>query len=86
MAGSPTFFSEGHEPRRADTLWKIEQKILGALNDGAGGGGGSGQSGAGSPEGVVTAEPGTTYFNTTDSSFWAKGTGSGNTGWVQLIA
>lgn len=37
MAGEPTFFSEGHESRREDTLWKIEQKILGALNDGAGG-------------------------------------------------
>lgn len=38
----PNFFSEGSSPRRPDTLWKIEQKILGALADGAGGGGGGG--------------------------------------------
>lgn len=52
MAGSPTFFSEGHEPRRADTLWKIEQKILGALNDaGSGPPSGSGfvDQGSGAP-------------------------------------
>lgn len=39
----PNFFSEGSAPRRSDTQWKIEQKILGALNDGAAGGGGAGQ-------------------------------------------
>ena len=31
---TPTFFSEGHQSRLQDTLWKIDQKILGALNDG----------------------------------------------------
>lgn len=49
-------------------------------------GGGGGEAGAGSPEGVVSAPPGTTYLNTSDNSFWAKATGSGNTGWIQLIS
>lgn len=84
---SPTFLGDGHTPRRSDALWAIEQKILGALVDGAGsGGGGSGLSGAGSPEGSVTASPGTTYLDTSTNSFWAKSSGSGNTGWFQLIA
>lgn len=53
-------------------------------------GGGGGSSGcippaAGNPEGVVTANPGCTYLNLTDSSFWVKRTGSGNTGWQALI-
>lgn len=43
-------------------------------------------SGAGSPEGVVTASPGETYLDTTADGFWAKKTGVGNTGWIQLIA
>lgn len=48
-------------------------------------GGGAGLSGAGDPEGVVTANPGTTYLNTTNDSFWVKKTGAGNTGWIALI-
>lgn len=39
----PEFFGEGSQPRRPDTLWKIDQKILGAIRDG--GGAGSGGSG-----------------------------------------
>lgn len=87
MAGSPTFFSEGHDSRRADTLWKIEQKILGALNDGAGGG--TSSSGIGSPEGVVTANVGSFYIDLTSLSapgVWVKTSGTGNTGWSELIA
>ena len=45
----------------------------------------SGLAGAGSPEGVVTANPGRTYLNTTDEGFWVKKTGTGNTGWINLI-
>lgn len=40
-------------------------------------------TGAGSPEGSVTANPGSLYFNQTDSTLWIKTTGTGNTGWVQ---
>lgn len=87
---SPIFLGDGHTPRRSDALWAIEQKILGALEDGAGGGGGGAGtgtfSGSGSPEGAVTASPGSTYLDTSDNSFWSKNSGSGNTGWVQLIA
>lgn len=42
-------------------------------------------SGAGSPEGVVTANPGSTYVDTTGHTFWLKESGTGNTGWVQYI-
>lgn len=40
-----------------------------------------------SPEGSITADPGTLAYNTTDGTFWVKATGTGtNTGWVNLIA
>jgi hypothetical protein len=59
--------------------------ILGAVANITSGTGGGGESGAGSPEGVVTANPGTTYFDTTSAIFWVKRTGAGNTGWYQLV-
>lgn len=47
----------------------------------------SGLNGAGSPEAVVTADPGTTYTDVSVDPplFWVKEFGSGNTGWRQLI-
>ena len=44
-------------------------------------------SGTGSPEGVVSAVPGNTYFDKTSGAehFWIKKTGTGNTGWFQII-
>lgn len=45
----------------------------------------TGNAGAGSPEGVVTGAPGSTYYNTSDQSFWVKGSGTGNTGWQQVV-
>ena len=42
-------------------------------------------SGAGSPEGVVTAPVGSTYHRTDGgalTSFYVKESGTGNTGWV----
>lgn len=44
-----------------------------------------GSVGSGSPEGVVTANPGTSYLDGDTDSLWYKKTGTGNTGWVQLI-
>ncbi len=79
----PTFLGDGNTPRRHDALWAIEQKILGAIR--GGGGGGGGLTGIGSPEGSVTANAGTTYLDTSNNFFYAKGSGSGNTGWVALI-
>ncbi len=43
------------------------------------------KTGSGNPEGVVTANPGTTYVDiTTPGSpiIYVKGSGTGNTGWV----
>jgi hypothetical protein len=38
-----------------------------------------------SPEGVVTADAGNFVFDNVANTFWVKSTGSGNTGWLQLI-
>jgi hypothetical protein len=45
-------------------------------------------AGTGSPEGVVTGNPGQTYTDTSidPPSLWVKLTGSGTAGWRQLIA
>jgi len=84
---SPTFLGDGNTPRRSDALWAIEQKILGALRDATGfvSGGGASLAGVGSPEGVVTATPGTIYTDTSGHTLWSKETGVGNTGWLQYI-
>lgn len=42
-------------------------------------------AGTGDPEGVVTADPGSIYFDITDPAApvqWVKGSGTGNTGWI----
>lgn len=66
-------------------MLEIQTYLLCQLVDDAAGSGSS-LAGAGDPEGVVTADPGSTYLNTSDGSFWVKQTGSGNTGWLELIA
>lgn len=46
-------------------------------------------SGTGSPEGVTTANVGTFYTdlsNTDNPGIWVKATGSGNTGWRNIVA
>lgn len=53
------------------------------------GGGGTGQAtivGNGSPEGAVSATPGTFYWDTLNKSLWIKDTGLAAVGWYQLIA
>lgn len=65
---------------------QLLQVIAYASANAAGGSGGGGLAGSGSPEGAQTANPGTTYLNTDDDSFWVKKTGTGNTGWIELIA
>lgn len=55
------------------------------LFSGSGGGGGGATapvSGSGSPEGVVTADPGTPYWDATNKKWYVKDTGTGNTGWA----
>lgn len=51
----------------------------------AGGGSGLIAPGVVNPNGNITAAAGSTYFNTNNSTFWEKASGSGNTGWIQLI-
>lgn len=38
------------------------------------------------PEGVVKAPPGSIYLNTATETLWAKKTGTGKTGWIQIIS
>lgn len=47
--------------------------------------GDGGLADSGSPEGVVTASPGRTYFDSANDVFYVKKTGNGSIGWVQLI-
>lgn len=80
----PVFFPEGDTPRSKDSMWRVTQKILGSLQGGAVSYAiGGNFSGAGSPEGVVTAAPGATYVDTNaPGTLYLKRTGTGNTGWV----
>lgn len=65
----------------------LEEGILAlTANFTTGGSGGGGLVGHGSPEGVVTAAPGTPYLDLDTNNYWYKATGAGNTGWVELIA
>lgn len=59
--------------------------LTGWTADGSGSGAG-GLEGSGTPEGSVTAEPGATYFDSSNNIFYVKKTGTGNTGWHELIA
>lgn len=76
------------ENRHADTKKITLDKILQAMNGGSGGGSvtsysvGGNFSGSGSPEGVVTANKGATYTDTTNQQFYFKTTDGTNTGWV----
>jgi hypothetical protein len=42
-------------------------------------------SGSGTPEGVVTASPGAHYVDLDTGNTWAKVSGTGTSGWIQLI-
>jgi hypothetical protein len=42
--------------------------------------------GSGTPEGVVTASPGAHYTDYDTGNVWAKRTGTGSTGWINLIS
>lgn len=80
-------FLSGNVSTAIDTQRVLEVKILNRLNamSSGGGTGGAGVVGSGSPEGVVTAPAGTTYFDSTNDIFWVKETGSGSSGWYQLV-
>jgi hypothetical protein len=44
-----------------------------------------GSVGTGSPEGVVTAPAGKTYYDTANNDFYVKASGAGNTGWQAIV-
>lgn len=62
----------------------LELALLAQIINGGGVAGG-GLTGVVNPEGNVTGVPGQTYWNSANQSFWIKNSGTGNTGWVQLI-
>ncbi len=63
----------------------IAQLTCELVDAGGGGTGGAGSVGVVDPEGVVTATPGTSYYNTANFTFWFKTSGSGSTGWQQVV-
>ena len=69
--------SNGDFYTKKDSGWELQV--------GGGGGGASVETGSGSPQGVVTAEVGGLYVDTTGHTLWIKETGSGNTGWAQYV-
>lgn len=55
--------------------------------DGSGGGGTGGTySGSGTPEGSQTGDPGNLYWDATNNVLYVKDTGTGNTGWLEIVA
>jgi hypothetical protein len=81
-------YSTGSVPQLTSTERQLLVKLLIAANNntGGGGGGGSGLYGSGSPAGAVSASPGTTYIDTSTGNFWVKQTGTGSSGWLELIS
>ena len=79
-----TFFPEGTTALPTDNEQRSLIKLVALLDSGQGGGGGL--AGVGSPEGVVAANPGRTYLDTSTNGFWVKNNGTGTTGWFQEIA
>jgi hypothetical protein len=54
---------------------------------GSSSGGSGGLVGTGSPEGVVTSDPGGFYADISTNAIWVKETGTGtNTGWVLYLS
>lgn len=81
----PIPYPEGTTALPTDSEQRSLTKIVELIASGSGSGGG-GLSGSGSPEGVETAEPGTTYWDATNNVFYVKDSGSGTTGWREIIA
>lgn len=87
----PSFYPEGNASKPSDNSMRSLHKLVdlangGLTSSGGTGGGSAGRYGSGSPEGVVTAPQGTTYARTDTGGFWTKNTGSGSTGWVEIVA
>ena len=78
-------YASGVQPTIGDTRRILLIKEILATIGGSPGSGGAGVVGHGSPEGVVTAVPGTTYLDLDANGFWYKATGTGNTGWQPIV-
>lgn len=76
----PGFAIQHPPPENFTSGWGDDDDDDGGVSSGGGGG----LSGAGSPEGVETADPGVTYLNTSNERLWVKKTGTGNTGWIEI--
>lgn len=93
-SGSPEGVVIGSPP---DSYWDRTNNVLYIKDTGSvtktgwisvssgGGGGAGGLQGSGSPEGVVTADPGAPYWDSSASTWYVKNSGSGNTDWVLVV-
>jgi len=81
----PSFYPEGNTSKPSDNSMRSLHKLV-DLAGGGSGGGAAGKYGTGSPEGVVTAPPGTTYARTDTGGLWTKNSGTGSSGWVEIVA
>lgn len=84
MAEATCFTCLGMSLAQAVTLVLLNE-ISAEIAGGGTGTGGAGVVGAGSPEGVVTAPPGTSYYDTVGLAFWYKTSGVGSVGWTQVV-
>ena len=71
-----------------DTQWAVITAALAAFRGAIAPSGGDRvlTSGDGTPEGSMTAPPGSMYMRGSDGTVWRKASGTGNTGWVQIDA
>lgn len=66
-------------------LLEVQTYLLCTMSESGAFTGGTGSVGTSDPEGSVTANTGSIYYNSNNATLWVKQSGSGNTGWVQLI-
>ena len=59
--------------------------LLQRMVGGGGGTGGAGLVGTGSPQSVVVATEGTSYYDRTGFAYWYKTVGSDANGWTQVV-
>lgn len=76
-------------PSPSDSLNTLMYKLAYNISQASGGSGAGAIVGTGSPEGVETGDPGTSYFDITDPDHpiqWVKTTGTGDTGWILFVS
>lgn len=73
----PSFLPEGNTALPTDNEKRSLHKIVDQMAAGFGN-----LTGNGSPEGVVTANPGRGYVDESNGDLWVKQSGTGSTNWV----